>query len=327
MGRHTGYDVLGAKPMLDGLDRETALARIRAAEDNDWTDVPLGEVAIEWHLTNYVGEETIKIEGVEVAIMVGGGIAPPDHHVLTHLVRVVQERDRAATREREGRVARSAHNTQVDLAADFIDQHGPLWLCDEHGLPVGHTPDCEECWERDRVSHIVSLAEQCRAALSAAETLRAGRPIESEDHEVLRLPDSPPVRVAYASEKDRERVRARLANPIVEDWRRLEAWLKQLKGRVHPAGIFPAIVQQLAAACHRDGVRRVCKNLECPKDFVPKKRSQRYCENAECGKSRLRQRQAKLHTCSHCGKKISAKLEACGQCGAQVEPSVKTSSS
>ncbi len=317
-----GFEIPGPVPIVDHLDPESARARHQASEAGDWTEIPLTDIGIAWTPSDRMREREVTIEGVSVRVVTREGIAEPSAYLLSDLIYVVEERDAALRRERAGKPGKSAQNTQVELSAEFIARHGPLWLCGDHGLPTSHLPDCDLMWKRERVSHIVRLAQQCRAAVEAASLLRAGRPIKEEHHALLPLGPAafPPLPGALVHTADLKRLRERLADPLVDEWRRLEAWFDRLKEWSESSpGVFPALVRQLAADCRRDGQHRACKNPQCSNDFVPTTRQERYCGKPACEQSRQSQRFAKLAKCPGCKRRLSAKLEACRYCGTELK--------
>lgn len=208
---HPGFDVLGAAPILDGLDDETAQKRREEASQGDWTGLSLDRIAIEWTFTDEFREREVMIEGVTVRV-VAGGVAEPKPTLLLDLIGILKDGD-----------VRSAHQALVERTANFVLEHGPLGLCPEHGEPPGHQPYCELLDKKERVEHVVRFAEQCRAAVVAARTLRRDRPIGAEERACLPLdPAPPPVDRLIVRTEDWERLRRRLADPIVDDWRRLD---------------------------------------------------------------------------------------------------------
>ena len=314
---HAGFDVVGAVPLIDGLDQDIALQRTEAAERGDWAGVPLGEIAIAWEFSDELRETEVTIEGVVLRV-VTGGVVDPKPYVLSDLIYIAEERD--SVLQDEG-APEAAHQIMVELSAHFIAQHGPLFLCVEHGEPPGHEEYCDLVSKREKVSHIVRLADRCRAAIAAAIALRAGRRIAERDRQLLTLmPVSslPPLPSGLKRTEDLERLKRRVADPVVDDWRRLEAWLdRQRAWSEDSLGVLPALVHLLRAECHRRGV---CKNPECMRAFTPATGQQRYCRQPDCEKTRQARQFAKLVKCPKCGRRVSVKATKCRYCLKPLEP-------
>lgn len=272
-----------------------------------WEGVPLNEIAVRYKVSERQREEERDIEGVLVHVFVGD-TPQEDHTLLSDLVRLAELQS-----------GHASVNELVELTFQFIEKHGPLTLCDEHGRGSAHDAFCDTLLPgRERVGHVLNLAEQCRAALMAVGFLRKGEPIPEAEEATLELRDPPPLRLASETMRpeDRRKLEKALANPIVRDWRRLEGHLARLRAdATESLGCLPTLLRQLTAACQRDGRRRVCKNPDCDNDFIPTSPRRRYCDGEDCKRSRGLQRQLKMFKCPKCGRRLGEDNEECLYCG------------
>ena len=313
MASRLAFEIRG--PMQLSALRGRLRRGARLPTKSTWAGVDPDDIAIRYELPDRTETTLQEIEGV--AVRVYKDQAPDyDGSLLDDLVLLAEEYDAEGGEESAG----ARVDQLVRLATKLLERYGPLGLCDEHGLPIAceafcHTilPQCEH------VSHLLDAARWCRAASSAANELRSGRTISSATAQVLGLAESPPfLLTARIHPDDLVLLQRRLADPIVNDWRRLEAALEDLRSSVDASvGALPVLAKALITQCARSGPQRVCRNPMCGNTFPPEPPQRRYCGTDECDRSRGRQRQEKLYQCV-CGHRLSATRTECLYCGAAV---------
>ena len=277
---------------------------------DSWEGLTFGQIEIPYELSGRHRDEERYIEGVLVRVTVDD--APPvSGSLLTDFVALA-----------EIRWVGAGIDELVERTCSFMRDHGPPCLC-EHGRGSGHDPECNShlSW-RQTVEPVLEMAEIYRAAVLAADGLRDNVPVSDTLQATLGLEE--PRRLLFllratVHTEDWPALEARLADPVVSGWLRLESLVRRLQREAAGSlGCLPALSRQLLGACRRDGYRRVCRNPECDNDFIPPSSRHFHCSEIKCKRSRSVQRQRRMLKCPKCCRSLGKKNKECYFCGEPV---------
>ena len=278
------------------------------AEDGPprWEDadpIRYDQLAIGWSERTHLEATVVECEGLEFRLFTEVPLSHIRPDALDDFVYIWEESLTADTA------------APVRAAEAFFRTHGPLYLCDAHGLPQAHTREGCPKTHGDRLSAIIELARTFATALQAAEALRAGEPVDQLIAELACPEPEPPPLLRLLPPEKREQLERHIETYPSREWRLLKAWLARFAADCEAQrGVLPHVVSQLHEACDKKARRWLCEDPECSNFYYRTRSDRRYCGEEECDRTRIRGRVGILPYCPVCKQHMGKGRLVCSTC-------------